>query len=84
VYISDFRDSVEGWFVSQVYQADLDVFPENGWSLHGLSDSLHRQGKYPEVDTLRPRLQEAWRRADRNLETSCPAFSSPWGAPVLK
>jgi len=68
----------------QVYRADLGVLPENGWSLHGLSDALHRQGMYTEVDTLRPRVQRAWKHADRNVESSCPAFSSPWGAPILK
>ncbi len=70
--------------VVQVYREDLAVFPENGWSLHGLSDALHRQGKHAEVDLLRPKIKQAWRHADRNLETSCPAFSTPWGAPVLK
>lgn len=68
----------------KVYRADLGVLPENGWSLHGLSDALHRQGMYTEVDTLRPRVQRAWKHADRNVESSCPAFSSPWGAPILK
>ncbi|MCY3639864.1 MAG: hypothetical protein OXH37_02490 [Gammaproteobacteria bacterium] len=46
----------------EVFAADLGEFPENGWSLHGLSQALAERG---EPDTaVRARLEAAWRNAD--------------------
>ena len=46
----------------EVFAADLSEFPENGWSLHGLSQALAERG---ESDTaVRARLEAAWRNAD--------------------
>lgn len=65
----------------QVYKEDLGIFPDNGWSLHGLSEVLHGLGRHPEVDQLRPRLEEAWKHADTPIDSSCLVFSRTWGAP---
>ena len=66
-----------------MYCKDLSIFPSNGWSLHGLSGALHYQGKYREVEALKSRLEEAWKHADTQVDSSCLAFSRPWGAPNL-
>ncbi len=48
----------------QVYRADLKIYPENGWSLYGLSQSLKTQGKITEARSLQTRFQAAWKYAD--------------------
>jgi tetratricopeptide (TPR) repeat protein len=54
----------------QVYQEDLKRFPENGWSLYGLRQSLIAQGKTAEADDAARRLDKAWRMADVKLTGS--------------
>ena len=54
-----------------VYREDLRRHPANGWSLHGLAESLERQGRDPEAATVRAELHEAWQRADIELFASC-------------
>lgn len=66
----------------QVYEADLRIFPDNGWSLHGISDALYELGRHAEVKALRPQLEDAWKNADTSVDSSCLAFSRPWGAPL--
>lgn len=51
----------------QVFRADLDYFAENGWSLHGLAQSLRAQGKTAEADATQARFARAWRHADVRL-----------------
>jgi len=46
------------------YRADLDKFPENGWSLLGLTLSLEAQGKEAEAASVRVRFERAWASAD--------------------
>jgi len=53
-----------------VYRADLDVYPWNGWSLHGLAKSLEAQGKTKDAEETRERLAKAWDDADVTLATS--------------
>lgn len=48
----------------QVYRADLKIYPDNGWSLYGLAQSLTAQGKTQEAKAVQTRLQSAWRYAD--------------------
>ncbi len=48
----------------QIYREDLTIYPENGWSLYGLSQSLKTQGKIQESKAIRDRWQEAWKYAD--------------------
>lgn len=53
-----------------VYRADLEVFPENGWSLFGLHKSLIEQGRTQEAITVKERLDKAWKWADFKLKAS--------------
>ncbi len=52
-----------------VYREDLAHYPENGWSLYGLSQALARQGRVDEARDLDERQRVAWRRADVDLRT---------------
>jgi tetratricopeptide (TPR) repeat protein len=54
----------------KVYLEDLEMYPENGWSLHGLAESLRLQGRDEESAAARARLQKAWARADVRLISS--------------
>ncbi len=54
-----------------VYRADLTRWPENGWSLHGLSQSLSRQGRTAEAALMQKRFQEIWKHADISIDSSC-------------
>lgn len=53
-----------------VYREDLKRFPENGWSLFGLRQSLAAQGKSAEAQEVGRRLDKAWRMADVKLRAS--------------
>jgi tetratricopeptide (TPR) repeat protein len=54
-----------------VYRDDLTHYPENGWSLYGLSRSLRLQGKTAEALTVSMRFDKAWQHADVKLKSSC-------------
>jgi tetratricopeptide (TPR) repeat protein len=54
----------------QVYRADLTAFPENGWSLKGLEQSLRAQGKQSEAQEFERRFDQAWRAADVQIGSS--------------
>jgi hypothetical protein len=54
-----------------VYREDLARLPENGWSLYGLTESLRRQGKTDEAETMDLRFKAVWAKADIPLKTSC-------------
>jgi hypothetical protein len=53
-----------------VYLADLERQPENGWSLHGLADSLAKQDRPQAAKEVEARLAKAFARADVKLEAS--------------
>lgn len=55
----------------RVYREDLRRWPANGWSLLGLSRSLHAQGRPREAEFIREQFREAWQRADVKLSSSC-------------
>jgi tetratricopeptide (TPR) repeat protein len=55
----------------QVYRDDLARLPENGWSLFGLAQSLHRQGKEGEAAATDARFQKIWSKADVQIKSSC-------------
>ena len=52
------------------YREDLDRFPDNGWSLVGLQQSLSAQGKQAEADSVKARLAEVWATSDLTLTAS--------------
>jgi tetratricopeptide (TPR) repeat protein len=53
-----------------VYRADLERWPENGWSLYGLAESLKAQGK-SEEGAVRARFEKAWKDSDTKIGASC-------------
>jgi len=54
----------------RVYRADLENYPENGWSLFGLYKSLVAQGKTKEAEQVKQRFEKAWQWADFELKAS--------------
>lgn len=54
----------------EVYREDLKRWPENGWSLYGLSQSLRRQGS-GEYAAMYERFRNSWSRADIQISSSC-------------
>ena len=46
------------------FREDLRDWPENGWSLFGLLESLRAQGKTSEAERVQRRFLRAWARAD--------------------
>jgi tetratricopeptide (TPR) repeat protein len=52
------------------YRADLKWYPENGWSLFGLLQSLKAQRKESEVHEITGRFEKAWAHADVTLAAS--------------
>jgi tetratricopeptide (TPR) repeat protein len=54
----------------RAYREDLSEYPENGWSLYGLSQSLRAQGKTREAQQVQTRFEQAWHHADISLTAS--------------
>jgi tetratricopeptide (TPR) repeat protein len=55
----------------RVYREDLVKWPNNGWSLYGLSRALELQGKKNEANEVKRRYDRTWARADDQIDTSC-------------
>ena len=53
-----------------VYRKDLEIYPDNGWSLVGLEQSLAVQRKTAEAKDIRLRFERVWARADVEIEGS--------------
>lgn len=54
----------------KVYREDLRRFPENGWSLFGLTQALRAQGKSSEAAAAEARFRRAWADTDVALTAS--------------
>jgi tetratricopeptide (TPR) repeat protein len=54
----------------QVYRKDLGSHPHNGWSTHGLVQSLEMQGKTDEANMHRAHFEAMWELADVELTAS--------------
>jgi tetratricopeptide (TPR) repeat protein len=54
-----------------VYRDDLKKWPDNGWSLFGLAQTLDMQGKKDEAEMVRAKWKTAWADADTKLHASC-------------
>jgi len=52
------------------YRADLKHYPENGWALFGLAQSLKAQQKESEAAAVMERFDKAWAYADVTLASS--------------
>lgn len=62
--------------VKQEYRRDLKEYPQNGWSLLGLAQSLKAQGKFADADAmLKTNFTRAWKHADIQISSSCPTFA---------
>jgi tetratricopeptide (TPR) repeat protein len=48
----------------KAYRDDLAVYPENGWSLFGLQQSLRAQNRADEAKAVGERFEKAWPSAD--------------------
>lgn len=55
----------------EVYRQDLQKWPENGWSLYGLSRCLRAAGQSAEAAKVEARFQKVWSRPDVPIESSC-------------
>ncbi|MBA2564184.1 MAG: hypothetical protein H0V09_02020 [Gemmatimonadetes bacterium] len=53
-----------------LYREDLQRFPENGWSLYGLAESLRARGAAEESQAVRRRFSSAWEGSDVKLTSS--------------
>lgn len=51
----------------QAYREDLKRFPDNGWSLFGLAQSLEAQGRRAAAAEARQQFAQAWRVGDVRL-----------------
>lgn len=51
----------------KIFRADLVHRPENGWSLHGLAQSLRAQKRSKEANQVEDRFEKAWKTADVKL-----------------
>ena len=54
-----------------VYREDLRINPDNGWSLLGLAECLHRTGRQEEAAATDALVRAAWARSDINPRVSC-------------
>lgn len=53
-----------------LYRADLLTFPNNGWALSGLWESLKMQQKNEEAASVQQQLDQVWQYADVKLTAS--------------
>jgi tetratricopeptide (TPR) repeat protein len=54
----------------KIYNEDLDVLRQNGWSLMGLYQSLKAQGKTMEANKIKQEFDIAWKDADIDITNS--------------
>lgn len=53
---------------AEAFLKDLDRFPGNGWSLHGLAVAEQGMGNTREAEELEKQFREVWGKADIELE----------------
>ena len=53
-----------------VFEADLEQYPMNGWSLYGLTKALSAQGQTASAEATRQRFNTVWQFSDVTLSTS--------------
>lgn len=54
----------------KAYREDLAIYPDNGWSLYGLVQSLQVQDRNTEADNIQQQFDSAWQYADIRLTAS--------------
>lgn len=55
----------------RVYREDLKRFPDNGWSLYGLSKAMAARGKTADATRIKAKFDVVWKNADIKIEASC-------------
>jgi len=53
-----------------IYNEDLSINRQNGWSLIGLHQSLMAQGKFDEAKKIKQEFDEAWKYSDVKIDSS--------------
>lgn len=53
------------------YREDLENWPNNGWSLHGLETCLRARGAQDQADQAHAQFERAWANADTVVGASC-------------
>jgi len=53
-----------------VFEADLEQYPMNGWSMFGLAEALRRQGDEAGAEQMTARFETVWQFADVKLTSS--------------
>lgn len=53
-----------------IFEADLEQYPMNGWSMFGLAEALRRQGDEAGAEQITARFETVWQFADVELMTS--------------
>ena len=53
-----------------VFEADLEQYPMNGWSLYGLTEALNAQGHTAPAEAARQRFETVWQFSDVTLSKS--------------
>ena len=53
-----------------VFEADLEQYPMNGWSLYGLTEALSAQGLTAPAEAARQRFETVWQFSDVTLSSS--------------
>ena len=54
-----------------VYQKDLEIHPNNGWSLKGMATCYHMTGRHALAHETDLQFDKAWARSDIKLKASC-------------
>ena len=54
----------------QVFREDQKIFPNNGWSLYGIQQSLQNQNKTREAQEVSLKFRQAWKYADITITNS--------------
>jgi len=73
LYLGDaYLEASEPELAEAVFLEDLERFPENGWALYGLWQSLAAQGKTEDARAAQARFEVAWQFADTVL--TAPVF----------
>ena len=54
-----------------VYEANLARYPNNGWALHGLAESLEGLGRKEAAAAAQARFERAWADSDTVIPGSC-------------
>lgn len=54
-----------------VYRADLKIWPNNGWSLYGMSAALDGLGRANDAARFKKKFDQVWAQADTSITSSC-------------